>query len=690
MSAPPRHPRKPRPRRLRRVTVVSIAAALAVGLVGIPSALGSAWAPWSPGSDPDATADSSGFGPGAEPIGERPADDPATGLVYRGLSPAKKGTPCAGGYQVGDDRDTCSHGPDAAPPGLDVKAAVKPVAPAAPVPVLPSRDGAVPSEADVLRDTGAALAPGGAVALAPDAAAAADVGPNGVVCDGDGQSGKRVQVLYVYGAGTASRFSQYLASFRTWSAGVDTIYDASAQETGGSRHVRYVTTADCQVDVREVEVPAAAMNDFNATITALRGLGYNRTDRKYMIFGESRVYCGIGSFAGDDRAGTANRSNGGPSYGRSDAGCWNAGVAAHELGHNLGAVNNSAPNSSKAGHCVDEYDLMCYKDGEGVELRTECADRAHDQRLDCNHDDYYHSSPSPGSYLATHWNMADNDYLIKGGSGTTPPPTPTASPSAGASPSTAPSVPPTPSPSATTASPSTSPSPTPTGTAGPVAALRVSDVTASAARLSWDAAAAGTRYGVVVNGRVLGWTTATGVRLTGLRAGTAYQAQVVLRGAGSTTTPYTEVVTVRTAAAARPAAGASFTLSNGLTGAVAELYGGRAADRTPVVAGRGTGGNSQLWRLEPAAGDTFLLRSTATDKCAAPAGAATAGTPLVQVSCADGQRWRLRQTADGTVLGTATGDLVLGLGTARYAEQRLLVLQEAGSARHQTWTLTQS
>ena len=38
----------------------------------------------------------------------------------------------------------------------------------------------------------------------------------------------------------------------------------------------------------------------------LQRQGYNRTDRKYMIFGESRVYCGIGTFAGDDRAGAAS------------------------------------------------------------------------------------------------------------------------------------------------------------------------------------------------------------------------------------------------------------------------------------------------------------------------------------------------------------------------------------------------
>jgi hypothetical protein len=312
-------------------------------------------------------------------VGQVPADRPELGLRYAGLTLAKKGEPCYGRFRVADP-GLCTHGPDAPPPGLAVR-----------------------------RD------------VAPVAVAAKSVG-----CDGDGVTGRRVQVLYVRGADTASRFAEYLESLRTWAAGVDAIYDASAQETGGSRHVRFVTTPDCAVDVREAEVPAVAIADFGETIRALKALGYNRVDRKYMLFADANVYCGIGSFAGDDRPTANNRSNAGPSYGRSDAGCWDAGVAAHELGHNLGAVNDSAPNSSKAGHCLDEYDLMCYNDSGGLKTRVVCADRKHDQRLDCNHDDYFNVAPSPGGYLDTHWNVADNQFLI--GSGAAPGSTPTGGP----------------------------------------------------------------------------------------------------------------------------------------------------------------------------------------------------------------------------------------------------------------------
>jgi hypothetical protein len=255
---------------LSRRATIALVAAFGVTLVGVPSALSGAFGP---GSAPDATS-----GLGRAPITKVPADEPERGLVYKGLKAARKGTPCVGGYETAD-RNTCSHGPDAAPPGLDVTKDVEPVAASAAAPRVPARD-AVADEATVIADAGATSGDG-TLALVPEAApaAAVEVGPHGVVCDGDGTTGKRVQVLYAYATGTASRYAQYLASFRTWAAGVDTIYNASAQETGGVRHLRYVTTADCQVVVDEVEVPAGAMDNFSATINALKARGYNRTDR---------------------------------------------------------------------------------------------------------------------------------------------------------------------------------------------------------------------------------------------------------------------------------------------------------------------------------------------------------------------------------------------------------------------------
>jgi hypothetical protein len=318
-------------------------------------------------------------------------DDPERGLHYSGLAIAQSGA-CSGGYQVmGIDFLMCTHGPDVPPPGLSVKREIKPLAASIGVQALP-------------------------------------------VCEGDGVTGRRVEVLYIHGS--TSRYSQYLETFRTLAEDVDRIYYESARETGGDRRVRYVTetvNGQCRPVVRDVQIADSALNanDWAPLLNAVRAAGYTRTDRKYLEFVDAAVFCGIGGFAGDTAKSDSNRSNTGPEYARADNGCWNAGVAAHELGHTLGAVNNNAPNGSGLAHCVDEWDVMCYKDSASTVIRIACTDQSHDQRLDCNHDDYYHTSPSPGSYLSQFYNVADNLFLIRGGSGT-PSPTPTITPTAGA------------------------------------------------------------------------------------------------------------------------------------------------------------------------------------------------------------------------------------------------------------------
>jgi hypothetical protein len=313
-----------------------------------------------------------------------PKNDPANGMIYTGLRAATTG-PCAGLYEVrGVTPVMCTHGPDAAPAGLSVKR---------PVPAIDA-------------------APRAAQALA--------------VCEGDGTSGRRVEVLYI--RGSTSRYAQFLETFRTLAEGVDVIFNESARETNGERHVRYVTetvNGACRPVVRDVQIPDAALHadDWAPLLNAVKAAGYNRTDRKYLEFVDADVFCGIGGFAGDTRKSDANRSNFGPEYARADNGCWSAGVAAHELGHTLGAVNNNAPNGSGFAHCTDEWDVMCYKDHASVTVRTVCTARSHDQRLDCNHDDYYHTNPAAGSYLATNFNVADNLFLIRG-SGPGPGPQP--------------------------------------------------------------------------------------------------------------------------------------------------------------------------------------------------------------------------------------------------------------------------
>jgi ricin-type beta-trefoil lectin protein len=679
-----------------------------------------------------------------------PADAPDQGLVYDGLKPAKAGTLCAGSYALDDT--TCTHGPSTAPAGLSVRHDVTPVAARAPQPVAPARDtAAVPPDAEIARDQGGSALTADAPALIPDAAPGeADfiMGAHDVACEGDGRSGNRVQVLYLHEFGTPSRYTDFVGSARTWVAGADQIFDASAAETGGSRHLRFVTTPQCQVDVAEVQLPTTSLKSFTGTMAALQKLGYNRTDRKYLMFADANVYCGIATYIADRRAGLGNRNNGGPSYGRIDAGCWSSVVAARELTETLGAVLIDSPNSSGAGSCLDDYDLLCDKDRSGRTLRSVCP-KKHENRLDCNHDDYFSTSPKAGSYLAKNWNIAQSEFLLRsdGGDdipdvGVQVPDAPAAGPTRDTvTPApTAAGAPPTPSATVTPSSdaagdapPSADVTPTaggevtgqpeqPTGTpeqpgavgTGPAAVtpvarivgaatrattaprdelavpdpvqavLEVRDATSGSVRLTWSAAAPTATYEVSVDGAPIATTQATRARLIGLKPDTTYRVTI------KSGRKYTARAAAETAPAARPAQNSWFVLTNALTGGAADLYAARTAIGTPLTLGAGADGDAQQqWQLVPAGGGSYALVSRATGKCAVPLGGnPVVGAPLVQGECTgdNGGRWSLQASDYGFTLRTTDGGLVVGVGNQRFGAQRVLTLQQGNGQRHQSWT----
>ncbi|GGO80066.1 fibronectin type III domain-containing protein [Wenjunlia tyrosinilytica] len=474
-------------KRKHRVLFAAIAATagLAAGAVGISTAMG-AIAPTSHTSHTSSSRHSSTDPDPASkplhrtapaPLASTPHSDKNRGMVYDGLITAPKGDRCVGAFRVVDS-PLCTHGPDAPPKGVDIHKDTPPAVKADPGAL--SQDG-LPT-VDVSR--GGTRAAGSTPVSAPGSTAA----PSAVACDGDGKQGNRVQVLYLHAPGQ-DRFAQYLPSFRKWAADADLIYSESAKETGGTRHIRFVTEPGCKVSVLNVEISADALRDFGASNQALGAKGFNRHDRKYMVYADSQVYCGIGTLNGDERPGADNQSNFGPSYGRSDSGCWNGSVSAHELGHNLGAVNNSAPHTSKGGHCVDEWDIMCYSDSPNhPQMQILCPERGHDQRLDCNHDDYYNTSPKPGSYLTTHWNVANNKFLIAGKGQPADPKT------------------------------------------GPKA--KASRITTNAALLKWQPVDSARSYDVRLNGRSIGKFTSTAVLVKGLKPDTSYKVTIVVRDSG--------------------------------------------------------------------------------------------------------------------------------------------------------------
>jgi hypothetical protein len=243
-----------------------------------------------------------------------------------------------------------------------------------------------------------------------------------VICDGDGVSGKRIQVLYVRTGAAPDRYAQFLPSIRTWVAEVDAAIAASAAVTGGVRHLRFVTDRACQVAVLAVEIAMGAEETFGQLIDSLSELGYNRADRKYLLFVDAKVYCGTGTILYDSQPGPANLNNSKTGYARIDSGCWGMKPLLHELLHTLGGVQHDAPHSTHGWHCTDEYDVMCYSDWpHHPTVSFLCPETSNESRLDCNHDDYFHTAPPAESYLATHWNVANSDFLISSDQPSAPP-----------------------------------------------------------------------------------------------------------------------------------------------------------------------------------------------------------------------------------------------------------------------------
>ncbi|KUJ68556.1 hypothetical protein ACZ90_18335 [Streptomyces albus subsp. albus] len=595
-------------------------------------------------------------------------------MVYQGLKPAPEGDPCVGVYVVSKAK-LCTHGPDAPPKGVDITKDTPPAVPrTAPAPALKGGTNTAPAASDVLPGgipaldarTGEADRPGPA-ASGSATGAKADAGSK-VVCEGDGSSGNRVQVLYVHAPGN-DRFAQYVASFKKWAAESDLIYEESAKETGGNRRIRFVTEPDCTAAVLDVEVAPSALGEFGSTNNALAAKGFNRRDRKYMIFADSNVYCGIGSFNGDERPGQENLSNFGPSYGRTDSGCWGGSTPAHELGHNLGAVNNSAPHTSGGGHCVDEWDIMCYSDSPNYpKMQILCPERTGDERLDCHHDDYYNTAPKPGSYLDTHWNVADNRFLIaNGGGGTDPDPNPTGTPT-----------------------PTPSPTSTPDPGTGPAA--KVTQITANSAVVSWPKVASAAGYTVFLNGGELARVDGTSVRVVRLTPGTSYRIAVATRDSSGKTSQPGPVSTFRTQASdggapTRP--GTKYLMVNALTGQAADIWGGSTRNGTVAIAYQRHGYANQQWTFKDAGGGALSVSSVVSGKCLQFSSAA-AGQYVAQQPCsgAMSQKWHLRSAGDGSyVLQPQGSSLVLGVSKRWYYGGWLLELQRKNDEGYQKWTL---
>ena len=320
----------------------------------------------------------------ATPVAHRFAESAARGITYKGLHQAGTTGRCANAFEI-EGTNACTHGPDPAPANVDVR----------------YRHGTPVNAPDTAGSPGTAA------------------GSPSVPCYGDGSSGDRVQAVYAHAADVSDRYSQLLSSIRQWAADADAVFNRSAAETGGTRHVRFVTDGSCQITVTDVQLSTTGDDSMNNTVQELQQKGFNHIDRKYVVWMDATVYCGIGQVYSDDTLASTNLSNGASSVpgevARVDSGCWglnssNQSIESHELMHTLGGVQTSAPHATKYSHCWDESDRMCYDDGAGIPMQQICP-TSHENTFDCNHDDYFSTNPPVGSYLATHWNVANSSFL---------------------------------------------------------------------------------------------------------------------------------------------------------------------------------------------------------------------------------------------------------------------------------------
>jgi hypothetical protein len=319
-------------------------------------------------------------------------------VVAKGVPGA---APCRGGFasDVRNGKVVCVHASERPPPGVDTSQ-------------RPSTD-----QLRERRFGGTKRAP--EVAGSSGEATTAS-GGGSIACIGNGVDGNRIQAIYARASDVADRFSSVASLITQYAGDADYQIDVSAGQSDLGRRVRYVTS-NCALSIAHVTLSPGGDDSFSAMRSELWAMGFNKSNRKYLVWVDAAVgICGLGEMYGDDSATQDNYNNYGPSFARVDAPCWGY-AEAHEMLHTLGGVQDSAPHSTQAGHCVDENDTMCYVDTSGKALENDCPSMPSWQ-VDCHLDDYFNANPPPGSYLATHWDVANSSFL-EGAAPLPPPPT---------------------------------------------------------------------------------------------------------------------------------------------------------------------------------------------------------------------------------------------------------------------------
>lgn len=269
----------------------------------------------------------------------------------------------------------------------------------------------------------APMAGDGAVAAAPTpssqsaitAASAADI-----ACE-TSATAPAYQLVYARPSDRADRSAEVASLLRREAYRASAFIDAEARAlmpTAG-RRLRMVCDGTGEASVLNLSLSAlgtATGADFGAVVNQLVAAGLDNpssstSQRRYIVFYDApnaAGAAGVGHYSTTTTAGSASSQNRGARYAMefswssTRAPHWD--VLLHEVGHTIGAVSDTAPDTSGAGHCNDGNDTMCYGDGgpAAAYATTSCAY----ERFDCDADTYWHPAPAAGTYLAANWNPA--------------------------------------------------------------------------------------------------------------------------------------------------------------------------------------------------------------------------------------------------------------------------------------------
>lgn len=261
----------------------------------------------------------------------------------------------------------------------------------------------------------------------PPAPATNDVGASAIVaperdpfCVDDASTDYHTVAVYVVPTDRTDNYASKAGDIRTYIKRANGLLFSDADLRGAEADYRVACTGGT-IDVLNIPLTTTHLaTDFNTIVNDIKNASHNDGREKYWIWADvSSFGCsGVGHVYLDDSADVNNLNNGAASsgmfavtFGPTCSADNNVLVMMHENGHNMGAVQTTAPNSSgwnggSGGHCNDGLDIMCYADG-GPNSNYDSSVCTLRHFYDCNHNDYFDPSPSAGSYLSTHWNIGD-------------------------------------------------------------------------------------------------------------------------------------------------------------------------------------------------------------------------------------------------------------------------------------------